>query len=579
MTNVNRYRLSAALLAAILAACLLVALGLTEEALAASGDLDPSFDGDGKLTTDFGGTEGARSLVFQQDGKIVVAGDAQGGAATLYDFSLARYNQDGSLDTSFDGDGRLNTDFGSGNDHVRTVIVQQDGKIVAAGETSSSTTPTRLAVARYNPDGSPDTSFDGDGELTAGFFGYQIYDVAFQQDGKMVVAGYAYNPATAGNDFALARYNPDGSLDATFDGDGELTTDFAGSYHDFAYALVVQQDGKIVAAGEATPDAGRSRDFAMARYNLDGSPDTSFDDDGKLTTDFNGSPEVASALAVQADGKIAAVGSTYDASTNSDFAAARYNPDGSPDTSFSTDGELATDFSGSVDIATDLAVAQNGKTVVVGHAADPATGWSDFSLARYSQDGSLDTTFGGDGTITTDFGRNDRASALGLQSDGKIVAAGDALGGLGPYDFALARYSGEGTVSASCSIGEILPPVNDVGSATDEGMSAYKYGSRGVVPAKFRATCDGDPVDTQAEADAHPMTLTLTRLGATSAQDALVEGTQTGSANTGNLFRFDDAADHYVYNIGVKGLARGNYRITIGEANGGGSHDEWFSIE
>jgi hypothetical protein len=131
----------------------------------------------------------------------------------------------------------------------------------------------------------------------------------------------------------------------------------------------------------------------------------------------------------------------------------------------------------------------------------------------------------------------------------------------------------------TCAIGEIEPPVNDVSSATDQGMSAYKYGSRGVIPAKFRAACNGDPIDTQAEAEAHPMKLKLTKLGATPDQDAVVENTVTGSANTGDLFRFDDVADHYIYNIGVKNLASGTYKLTISEANGGATHDEWFSVK
>jgi hypothetical protein len=131
----------------------------------------------------------------------------------------------------------------------------------------------------------------------------------------------------------------------------------------------------------------------------------------------------------------------------------------------------------------------------------------------------------------------------------------------------------------TCTFSEILPPVNNVSSATDAGMSSYKFGSRGVIPAKFQVTCDNDPIDTQAEADARPMTLTLTKLGSTPAEDTVVEQTQTGSANTGNLFRFVDADDHYIYNVGVKGLEAGTYKLTISEANGGGSHDEWFSIE
>ena len=134
-------------------------------------------------------------------------------------------------------------------------------------------------------------------------------------------------------------------------------------------------------------------------------------------------------------------------------------------------------------------------------------------------------------------------------------------------------------VVSPCNIGEIEPPVNNVSSATDQGMSAYKYGSRGVIPAKFKVACDGDPIDTQAEADSHPMKLTLTKLGATPDQDAVVENTVTGSANTGDLFRFDDAADQYIYNIGVKNLEKGTYKITISEAHGGATHDEWFSIK
>jgi hypothetical protein len=130
-----------------------------------------------------------------------------------------------------------------------------------------------------------------------------------------------------------------------------------------------------------------------------------------------------------------------------------------------------------------------------------------------------------------------------------------------------------------CTIGEIEPPVNDVSHADDLGMSAYKYGSRGVVPAKFGAACDGDPIDTQAEADAHPMKLKLVKLGSTPNQNALIEGTEAGSANTGDLFRFDEDADRYIYNIGVKNLSRGIYKITISEADGRGSHDEWFSIK
>jgi hypothetical protein len=134
-------------------------------------------------------------------------------------------------------------------------------------------------------------------------------------------------------------------------------------------------------------------------------------------------------------------------------------------------------------------------------------------------------------------------------------------------------------VTSPCTFDEIQSPVNNVSGPTDDGMSAYKYGSRGVIAAKFKAACNGDPIDTRAEADAHPMKLTLTRLATTSEPEAVVEDTVTGSANTGDLFRFDDASDSYTYNIGAKSLARGTYKIRISEAHADGSHDEWFSIK
>jgi hypothetical protein len=184
---------------------------------------------------------------------------------------------------------------------------------------------------------------------------------------------------------------------------------------------------------------------------------------------------------------------------------------------------------------------------------------------------------------------DDKSSGSDLSCTGSVPTGSSIdTGSVGTKTFTVAATDKAGntqtkTVSykvvSPCTIGEIAPPVNDVSSADDPGMSAYKFGSRGVIPAKFSAACNSDPIDTQAEADAHPMKLKLTKLGATPDQDAVVEDTVTGSANTGDLFRFDDAADHYIYNIGVKNLASGTYKITISDADGGATHDEWFSVK
>jgi uncharacterized delta-60 repeat protein len=246
-------------------------------------------------------------------------------------------------------------------------------------------------------------------------------DVAVQADGKIVVSG------AAGGDFALVRYNADGSLDTTFSGDGMQTADFGGA-SDGANGIAVQADGKIVAAGAG----GDHGDFALVRYNADGSPDTTFSYDGKQTTDFGGASDGANGIAIRADGKIVAGGTG-----GGRLALARYNADGSPDTTFSDDGKQTAALAS----ARDVAVQPDGKIVAVG-------GYGDFVLLRFNGDGAPDTTFSGDGEQTTDLDGADQVSGVAIQPDGKIVAAGSAGGGI--Y-FALARYNADGSLDPTFS--------------------------------------------------------------------------------------------------------------------------------
>jgi uncharacterized delta-60 repeat protein len=227
---------------------------------AAEGDLDTSFDSDGKVTTDIGGIDNrARSVAIQSDGKIVAAGYSNPGSN--YDFTLARYNTDGTLDTNFDSDGKVTTAIGSGTDQAFSVAIQSDGKIVAAGYSNNGSNDD-FALVRYNTDGSLDTSFDSDGKVTTAIGGSddRAHSVAIQSDGKIVVAGHSDNGSN--EDFALVRYNTDGTLDTSFDSDGKVTTAI-GSASDFARSVAIQSDGKIVAAGRST---GSNDDFALVRY-------------------------------------------------------------------------------------------------------------------------------------------------------------------------------------------------------------------------------------------------------------------------------------------------------------------------
>jgi uncharacterized delta-60 repeat protein len=385
-----------------------------------AGDLDTSFGSDGQVITDFdGGGDEAHAVALQTDGKIVVAGGSSlteiGGL-----FALARYNPNGTLDTTFGG-GRVTTDVEGGTAH--DVGLQSDGKIVAVGASGGAFDHSSFTLVRYKPNGTPDMTFGSDGLVTTAFrdFNDIATAIALQPDDKIVVAGSSTSdPATGATDFALARYNPNGTLDTTFGGDGRVITAFEG--HAAALDIALQPDGKIVAVGQANNPSTGNRDFALARYHPDGTLDTTFGGDGRVTTAFEGDAP-ANAVALQPDGKIVLAGSV---GFSPDFALARYHPDGTLDTTFvTTDGGSGA--------ALDVVLQPDGKFVVAGFIG------SDFALARFHPNGTVDTTFGGDGRVTTDFGRSSGlASALVLQPDGKLVAAG-SVDGAG-LDFALARY-------------------------------------------------------------------------------------------------------------------------------------------
>jgi uncharacterized delta-60 repeat protein len=406
----------------------------------ADGTLDNSFSLIGKVTTAFGtGYDQGRSVAIQPDGQIVVAGYAYSGLSN--DFALARYNTDGTLDNSFSVDGKVTTDFGTGsvqpNDYGTSLSIQSDGKILVAGY-SYNGTDVDFALARYNTDGTPDSSFSADGKLTTDFGMGDDYgtSVAIQSDGKILVAGYASNGTDV--DLALARYNTDGTLDNSFSADGKANTDF-GAGDDYGTSVAIQSDGMILVAGSSNGD------FALARYNMDGSLDNSFSVDGKVTTDFGTGDDYGESVAIQPDGKILVAGSASNG-TDKDFALARYNTDGTLDNSLSLDGKLVTAYGAGDDYGRSVTVQPDGRVVVAGDANNGTDG--DVALARYNMDGTLDNSFSVDGKVTTDFGTViDKGYSVAIQPDGKIVVAGSS-----GYNFALARYSMDGTLDNSFGV-------------------------------------------------------------------------------------------------------------------------------
>ncbi|RIK41779.1 MAG: hypothetical protein DCC55_10755 [Chloroflexi bacterium] len=419
-------------------------MGFFPSRAADDGTLDAAFDTDGIVTTDFGSADFGYAVTTQSDNKIIAVGYARVGQS--YDFALARYNSDGSLDTTFGNAGKVTTDFTGNDEHAYAVVLQDDGKIIVAGLTYVGEA-SDFALARYNSDGSLDASFGANGKITTAFEGFAHgQSIAVQTDGKIIVAGLAY--INEQYDFVLARYNSDGSLDTAFGTNGKVITDFGGD--DYGYILNIQNDGNLILVGYT--DVNGTADFALARYQSDGSFDSSFGANGQVITDFGGE-EFGFGLGVQSDGKLVLAGYT-DVDGTADFALARYQSDGSLDPAFGANGKVITDFSGE-EFGYGLRIQGDGKLVVVGQAN--LTGTHDFVLARYNSDGSLDTTFDGDGKVITDIGGNDLANGLAIQDDGNIVVVGYSNISGNP-DVTLARYYANGNGPDLTPISTFTPP-------------------------------------------------------------------------------------------------------------------------
>jgi uncharacterized delta-60 repeat protein len=409
---------------------------LATAAKAAPGDLDPTF-GDGGLVRS-GFWAHANGLALADNGFIVagqVGGSGNGGA-----FSLIRYTNQGEVV----GIASARLDDTSTSGEAYDVAVQPDGKLVAIGWMETCPQPPHYylengcsrhhVVARFN--GALDSGFGNGGIVT--LMTLEPRAVAIQPDGKIVVVG-----TRPYGGFALARYLDDGGLDPSF-GDGGIATSSTWHGWSSASSVLIQPDGMIVVGGEG--DSGpytSARDFAVARFHPNGAPDPAFGTGGMVTTDF-GASEGVTDIAIQSidsEVRIVAVGESGSYGDR-DFAIARYRARGALDTSFAGSGKVITDLGGD-ETASSAGIDAYGRVIVAG-ATCATAGFSclDFALARYNRDGTVDTTFGAAGTTTTDFGGREGINDLAIQpADGRILAAGRMTL---TYDWeaevALARY-------------------------------------------------------------------------------------------------------------------------------------------
>jgi uncharacterized delta-60 repeat protein len=481
---------------------LTMAAAVVSQAQTTAGNLDSTFGTGGTVRTDFAGNiDQANAVAIQPNGQIVAAGSSFSNSKTVEDFIVARYDANGTLDRRFGKNGKITTDFFRNVDSISAVAIQPDGRIVVAGFAQlggTGGTPRVFALARYRNDGSPDTSFGNGGALTTSFGGNFAAASALmlQPDGKIVVAGTVdFNPDLPGSglDFALARYNSNGTLDGSFGKGGKVVFDFFGSF-DQANGAVLQPDGKIIVVGSASYDsANRDIGFALARFNTDGSTDFGFGTGGKQITDFFGAGAKANGVVLQPDGKFVVAGTASDSATRpvaTDVALARYNSDGSLDAAFGIGGETAIPFP---DSATEqgnaLALLPDGKIIVAGTAFKTFATPPDFALVSYNSDGSLD------GIKTNDIaGGTDEGLAIAIQSDGKVVVAGRSF--RSNFDLTLARYSIE---AGPTPVGDTTPPTPPTGltatfNATTNTIDlSWTAATDNVAVTGYRIYRDGGP--------------------------------------------------------------------------------------
>ncbi len=407
------------------------------------GSVDTTFGTGGIVITAVGNEEDvANDVVVQPDGKIIAGGYTQTVAnnTSSRNFALVRYNADGSLDQTFGTGGRVTTDFNSGQDEINALALQTDGKIIAAGLGRDPSGLLIIAIARYNSNGTLDTTFDSDGKVEALFgtgSGF-AHDVVIDSSNRIIVAGssLAQNGFSA---FAAARFTSNGSPDTSFGTNGAVLIPVAQFGNDDANALAIDSSGRIVLAGN-TNTGSQSGDFAFARINSNGSIDTNFGTNGTATVDFDDFDEAFDVI-VQANGAIVGVGyAIHRADSTSTFALARLTSSGAIDSSFDSDGKVITNFGAAQDVANSAVIQSDGRIIAIGQGGQPNQ--SMFALARYNSNGSLDQTFGTGGLVLTDINDLNAATSAAIQPDGKLVAAGFTnVGSIFAFDFALVRYN------------------------------------------------------------------------------------------------------------------------------------------
>ncbi len=391
------------------------------------GTPDPSFGNKGILINSSPIDVFEYSFKLAKDGRLV-GGTLGSYKGFNYTFRIDAFMPDGSPDLSFGEQGsayvvfpgmKETTDFSS----VTSLALLPDGRILASGYIQTFSNPDDIALARFMPNGTLDSTFGINGTVTT-TFGYAdegSSNLTLQPDGKFLI-GSSLTSKSGQTILYTARFLPNGSKDVSY-GSGGIAL---GTANATVSSLSLQKDGKIVAAGYSFVPSRDDEAFHIERYNPDGSYDNSFDENGIVSTQVNGKPCVINSAVLQDDGKIVVTGKTGGIDDEPLLTVARYNTDGSLDNSFGKEGIVTTPMSqyGGDGKQVFVTGEKGDKIVVAGINVSYFDAYENFALTGYNSDGSLDSDFGDGGIQITDLGGLDEITAAAIQTDGKIVVTG-----------------------------------------------------------------------------------------------------------------------------------------------------------
>lgn len=398
------------------------------------GILDPTFGDAGKVTMNIGaGFENAVDILQQEDGKLIVIGSGTEGNTKIL---VSRFNSDGTIDNTFGSDGKTLVAVSQNINYGIKGAFQSDGKIVV-GARCGDGFYNDFTCIRLSDSGILDSSFGVDGIFIISLADKpeELTDIKVLDDDYIILAGYAGN-TDVNEDFALVKLTPDGLLETSFGVNGIVLHDVTGKF-DRIKAIAIKTDGKILGVGSVY-DEVRIGISALVQFQANGSIDNTFGDGGLITATPGPYASVFNGVVINEDNTIVVAGS-LDYDSQYDFLAAKFNEDGTVFSQFGEDGFFIQDYNGNSEYAATMVKQPDGKFILGGSQGI----WpeSDFAIVRISNNGELDSSFGIDGLLTTDFSNGfDYAVGLTLQADGKLVAGGSTSVG-SDYQLAMARYT------------------------------------------------------------------------------------------------------------------------------------------